>query len=165
MSFPANSSTMLIGVAISASIVPRSHSRATTSAVSSVAIIVITMAMDAGPIAARLSNSALNQKRGSSDKPLATGTAPVTTAAGRLFDAAAGLLGVSERASFEGEPPMRLEALATKPLALDGGYTLDDGVLDLDLQRPIRGDLLGGLAEGRDVRARGLGDDALALGG
>jgi hydrogenase maturation protein HypF len=61
---------------------------------------------------------------------LATGTAPVTTAAGRLFDAAAGLLGVSERASFEGEPPMRLEALATKPLALDGGYTLDDGVLD-----------------------------------
>ncbi|MGL4565188.1 MAG: carbamoyltransferase HypF, partial [Halioglobus sp.] len=61
---------------------------------------------------------------------LATGTAPVTTAAGRLFDAAAGLLGVCDRASFEGEPPMRLEGLATKPLALDGAYTLEDGVLD-----------------------------------
>ena len=41
-------SAMLIGVAIIASIVPRSHSRATTSAVSKVPIIVITIAIDPG---------------------------------------------------------------------------------------------------------------------
>ena len=61
---------------------------------------------------------------------LASGTAPVTTAAGRLFDAAAGLLGVCSRASFEGEPPMLLEGLARQPRALAGGYSLHDGVLD-----------------------------------
>ena len=36
---------------------------------------------------------------------------PQTTAAGRLFDAAAALLGLCHRASFEGQGPMRLEAL------------------------------------------------------
>jgi hydrogenase maturation protein HypF len=47
--------------------------------------------------------------------------APWTTAVGRLFDAAAALLGVCLRASYEGEAPMRLEALceeAAPPLAL-----------------------------------------------
>lgn len=38
--------------------------------------------------------------------------APQTTAAGRLFDAAAALIGCCREASFEGEGPMRLEALA-----------------------------------------------------
>jgi hydrogenase maturation protein HypF len=38
--------------------------------------------------------------------------APVTTAAGRLFDAAAALCGVCTSASFEGQGPMQLEALA-----------------------------------------------------
>ena len=37
---------------------------------------------------------------------------PPSSAAGRLFDAAAALIGVSSQASFEGEGPMRLEALA-----------------------------------------------------
>lgn len=36
---------------------------------------------------------------------------PATTAAGRLFDAAAALVGVAATASFEGQGPMRLEAL------------------------------------------------------
>ncbi len=47
--------------------------------------------------------------------------APSTTAVGRLFDAAAALLGVCLQASYEGEAPMRLEALceeAAPPLAL-----------------------------------------------
>jgi hydrogenase maturation protein HypF len=43
--------------------------------------------------------------------------APSTTAVGRLFDAAAALLGVCEKASYEGEAPMRLEALCTEPVA------------------------------------------------
>lgn len=38
--------------------------------------------------------------------------APVTTAAGRLFDAAAALTGVCNKASFEGQGPILLEALA-----------------------------------------------------
>jgi hydrogenase maturation protein HypF len=38
---------------------------------------------------------------------------PTSSAAGRLFDAAAALSGVCSQASFEGEGPMRLEALAS----------------------------------------------------
>jgi hydrogenase maturation protein HypF len=38
--------------------------------------------------------------------------APLTTAAGRLFDAASALTGVCKRASFEGQGPMQLEAIA-----------------------------------------------------
>ena len=73
-----------------------------------------------------------------SDEPLAAALAallqesdcPRTTAAGRLFDCAAGLLGVSRRAAFEGEPPMRLESLLTAPEPLEGGFRLKSGVLD-----------------------------------
>ncbi len=64
---------------------------------------------------------------------LAAGEVPVTTAAGRLFDAAAGLLGVSQCAAFEGEPPMLLEGLAQQPVALTDGYALREGVLDFSM--------------------------------
>ncbi len=39
---------------------------------------------------------------------------PTTTAMGRLFDAAAAMLGICRSASFEGQGPMELEALARK---------------------------------------------------
>jgi hydrogenase maturation protein HypF len=61
---------------------------------------------------------------------LARDQCETTTAAGRLFDTAAGLLGLVTHAAFEGEPPMRLEALVREPRALAGGFTLTDGVLD-----------------------------------
>ena len=38
---------------------------------------------------------------------------PMTSAAGRLFDAAAALIGICRQAGYEGEGPMRLEALAS----------------------------------------------------
>jgi len=49
--------------------------------------------------------------------------APVTTAAGRLFDAASALCGVCTQASFEGQGPMQLEALAAAVEHFDSGKT------------------------------------------
>lgn len=55
---------------------------------------------------------------------------PSTTACGRLFDAAAGLLGVRAFNSFEGEAAMALEALCRRPRVLADGWRLRAGVLD-----------------------------------
>lgn len=60
---------------------------------------------------------------------------PATSSAGRVFDAAAGLLGVSEIQAFEGEAPIALERLAAAfgPAApYEGVWAIDtDGRLDL----------------------------------
>ncbi|MGA9572452.1 MAG: carbamoyltransferase HypF [Lysobacterales bacterium] len=64
--------------------------------------------------------------------------APVTTSAGRLFDAAAALGGVCTRASYEGQGPMLFEALAATHATLDEGQltrlplTKTDGVYSAD---------------------------------
>jgi hydrogenase maturation protein HypF len=73
-----------------------------------------------------------------------------STAAGRLYDAAAGLLGVSRRAAFEGEPPMLLEGLVRGRHPGSGAYQLKDGVLGFE-------PLLDKLADCKD-RAGGAGD-------
>jgi hydrogenase maturation protein HypF len=49
---------------------------------------------------------------------------PITTAAGRLFDAASSLLGLCDTASYEGQGPMLLEAAATH----DGAMATTDPV-------------------------------------
>lgn len=73
--------------------------------------------------------------------------APLTSSAGRLFDAAAGLAGVKDVAAFEGQAPMLLEGLAEAhgPVPpLDGGFRMDqDGGLNF---LP----LLGAITEPRD---------------
>lgn len=67
-----------------------------------------------------------------------------TTSAGRLFDAAAGLLGVSRRQSFEGEAAMRLEALVIGTEVMQGGWRIEDGTLDL---LPLLGRLADGVTQ------------------
>lgn len=62
---------------------------------------------------------------------LASGRAGTTSSAGRLFDAAAALLGVCLESGYEGEAAMRLEALARPAAPLAGGWRLESGDLDL----------------------------------
>jgi len=47
-------------------------------------------------------------------KQLKKGTAPTTTSCGRVLDAVSALLGVCYKRSYEGEPAMKLESVATK---------------------------------------------------
>ncbi|MDA9447079.1 carbamoyltransferase HypF [Bradyrhizobium sp. CCBAU 21360] len=71
-----------------------------------------------------------------------------TTSAGRLFDAAAALLGIASLQSYEGEAAMKLEALVRRTAILEAGWTIDGGVLSL-----------------RPLFARLIADDIDAVGG
>jgi hydrogenase maturation protein HypF len=71
---------------------------------------------------------------------------PMTSSAGRLFDAACGLLDVHPVAAFEGQAPMALEALVDHPAILASGWSLDRGILDF---APLM-TLLAGCGEARD---------------
>lgn len=56
---------------------------------------------------------------------------PQTSSAGRLFDAACGLLGIYPVAEFEGQAPMALERMVTEPRVMPGGWRIEGGILDL----------------------------------
>jgi hydrogenase maturation protein HypF len=55
---------------------------------------------------------------------------PMTSSMGRLFDAAAGLLGTRLVQGEEAQAAMELEALVVAPRILESGFTIRDGVLD-----------------------------------
>ncbi|MBI1980750.1 MAG: carbamoyltransferase HypF [Methylocystis sp.] len=61
----------------------------------------------------------------------ASATIAQTTSLGRMFDAAAALLGVRLMQDYEGQAAMELEALCREPRILSGGFTISQGVLDL----------------------------------
>lgn len=62
---------------------------------------------------------------------------PASSAAGRLFDAAAALAGVCSHASFEGEGPMKLEALATTRVPGAGTAQAGDGAMPRQAGTPL----------------------------
>jgi len=65
---------------------------------------------------------------------------PMTSSCGRLFDAVSAMLGLCERATFEGEPAARLEAAAAVGDAAPYGYELArraDGPAIISIKRTI----------------------------
>jgi hydrogenase maturation protein HypF len=70
---------------------------------------------------------------------------PSTTSAGRLFDAACGLLNIKPLAAFEGEAPMALEAMVRETMVDSSGWILtQQNEQELPDSPPLAGGVRGG---------------------
>jgi hydrogenase maturation protein HypF len=107
-------------------------------------------------------------------------SAAQTTSLGRVFDAAAAILGVRLEQQYEGQAAMEFEALCKAPRALAGGFSIENDMLDLaPLFRALldeglcaregaelfHGTLIEALAAWIGGAARRLGQTRVALGG
>ncbi len=104
---------------------------------------------------------------------------PPTTSCGRLFDAACGLLAVQPLSTFEGQAPMQLEGLVTRPEVMKGGWRIEGGNLEFwpllarlaDCDDAVmganlfHGTLMAGLADWAARAARKTGVRTVLLGG
>ncbi len=74
-------------------------------------------------------------------------TTALTSSCGRLFDAAASLLGITDFNHHDGQAAMELESLVTKPRIMEGGWRIHQNQLDfypllnhlIDLHNPREG--------------------------
>ena len=79
------------------------------------------------PGAARLLDSLDEQTRSVTATMIERGiNSPHTSSMGRLFDAAAAILSICDKATYEGEPAIELEAAAWRALDSEGAYFSDD---------------------------------------
>lgn len=56
---------------------------------------------------------------------------PSTTSCGRLFDTAAGLLGIKHKTSFEAQAAILLEGMTSTPIVMEHGWHIENDQLDL----------------------------------
>ena len=70
---------------------------------------------------------------------------PLTSGAGRLFDAVSALLGLCRAAAYQAEGPMKLESLVLQDCRERYGFTIDTAICFDEMARAIVQDITGGL--------------------